>query len=330
VRFRSLRARLIAATLAWTLGLLFAAVLLAHLFLQRHPRSALFLHNSLLIFLGAVLITAGVSVIRRGMSPFVTLRERLGAVRDGRSARLEGDYPSEVEPLVHDLNALLVERDARVSRAVAKAGDLAHGLKTPLAILLRDVERAEAAGQRGLAASMREQVHRMRRQIDSHLAQARATARGAHGARADVAAAAHAIARAMDRLYAERALDIRVEVPPGLAVRVPAEDLEEMLGNLVDNACKWTTTRVTIGAAADEGRVAIDVDDDGSGLEPAMRDAVLRRGVRADERAPGSGLGLAIVRDLAAAYGGTIALDASPNGGLRARLTLPAADQRRP
>jgi len=324
VRPRSLYARLIAGTLAWTVGLLLAAMLLAHAWLQFHPRSALFLHNSMLVFVGAVLITAGVSVIRRGMSPFVMLRERLAAVREGRSPRLEGDYPTEVEPLVHDLNMLLEEREQRVARAVAKAGDLAHGLKTPLAILMQDIERATALGQHDLAASMRQQVERMRRQIDSHLAQARATARGTMGARGGVGDAAQAIARAMERLYVDRHLTIAVAVAADLTVRVPPEDLEEMIGNLVDNACKWASSRVAIAAAAADDRVTIEVDDDGKGLDPSMRQAVLHRGVRADERAPGSGLGLAIVRDLASAYGGTVALEQSPQGGLRARLTLPA------
>jgi signal transduction histidine kinase len=324
VKFRSLRARLIAGTVGWTLGLLFAGMLVILVILHFHPRMALFLHNSFLFFMGAVLIGAGVSVIRRGLSPFTTLRERLAAVRAGTIPRLDGEYPSEVEPLVADLNTLLDERDRRVASAVAKAGDLAHGLKTPLAILLQDIERAEASGQRELAASMREQVQRMRRQIESHLAQARATARGALGARASVGDAAQAIARAMERLYAERALAITIDVGSDVTVRVPAEDLEEMIGNLVDNACKWAHSRVTVTATAAGDRIVVDVDDDGAGIDASMQEAVLGRGVRADQRAPGSGLGLAIVRDLADAYGGTIALERSPAGGLRARLTLPA------
>jgi signal transduction histidine kinase len=128
----------------------------------------------------------------------------------------------------------------------------------------------------------------------------------------------------MERLHAGRAPLIIVNVPADCAVRVPREDVDEMLGNLIDNACKWTKGRVTISAATDGGRVVIHVDDDGAGLDPAMRQQVLRRGVRADETAPGSGLGLAIVRDLAEAYGGSIELRDSGDGGLRAQLILPA------
>jgi len=241
-----------------------------------------------------------------------------------RTSRLEGEYPIEVEPLVDDLNTLLEEREHRVSRAVAKAGDLAHGLKTPLAILAQEIDRATAAGQTESATILREQVDRMRRQIDSHLAQARANAGGTLGARANVGQAVQALVRAMERLYADRKLTFRIDVEDGVSVRAPSEDLEEMLGNLIDNACKWTRSRVVVTSSQHGASVVIDVDDDGPGLDPSMREAVLQRGVRADEAAPGSGLGLAIVRELAGLYGGSIRLDGSPLGGLRARLELPA------
>ena len=127
----------------------------------------------------------------------------------------------------------------------------------------------------------------------------------------------------MERLYADRSLVIARRRAAGCAVRVPIEDLEEMIGNLLDNACKWTKSRVTIAATLDGGQAVIAVDDDGVGLNAAMREQVLQRGVRADEAAPGSGLGLAIVRDLAEAYGGSIALKQSALGGVSARLTLP-------
>jgi signal transduction histidine kinase len=127
----------------------------------------------------------------------------------------------------------------------------------------------------------------------------------------------------MERLYADRGLTLAVDVPADLTVRVPAEDLEEMLGNLLDNACKWAASRVVVSAVAQEQWLSIAVDDDGAGLDPAMMDEVLRRGVRGDETAPGSGLGLAIVRDLVEAYGGSVMLERSPVGGLRAHMQLP-------
>jgi signal transduction histidine kinase len=325
VKLRSLHSRLAAGVAIWTLTILVAILLIGHLAAVRHPAQVWLLHDSLLTISGVVLVTAGVSVIRRGLSPFRLLRERLAAVREGRSPRLEGEYPTEVVPLVDDLNGLLEEREHRVARAVAKAGDLAHGLKTPLAVLAKDIDSADGAGQHDLAASMRRQVERMRRQIDWHLAQARATAAGpASGARANIGECARGLARALEHLYADRALVIAVDAPADAAARVPVEDLEEMLGNLLDNACKWARSRVSVTAALETSRIVIHVDDDGAGLDPAMRDRVLRRGVRGDEGAPGSGLGLAIVRELAEAYDGAVALDRSPDGGVRARLTLPA------
>jgi signal transduction histidine kinase len=321
---RSLRARLIAGVTIWTIVILVVLGCAGFALFVHFPRSAWLIHNSMLTLTGVIIVAAGVSVIRRGLSPFRVLRERLSDVRDGRSARLAGDYPSEVVPLVDDLNSLLEERERRVARAVAKAGDLAHGLKTPLAVLAKDIDGADTAGQHDLAASMRRQVERMRRQIDWHLAQARATAAGPAGARANIGDCARGLARALERLYADRALAITVDVPADVTARVPVEDLEEMLGNLLDNACKWATSRVSVTAALQPSRIVIDVDDDGTGIEPAMRDLVLSRGVRADEAAPGSGLGLAIVRELAGAYGGSVALDRSPAGGVRARLTVPS------
>ena len=277
------------------------------------------------IVAGSLFTAFGVLVVRRFLSPFRMMRERLSDVRQGRSARLDGEYPSEVEPLVDDLNALLQDRDERVKHAVARAGDLAHGLKTPLAVLTHDIERADAAGQSELAESMRQQVRRMRRQIETHLAQARVTAAAPQpNARANVAAAAQALVRTMERIYADRALTIGVAVAPDVTVHAVLEDFEEMLGNLLDNACKWARSRVAVAAEAVADRVVVTVDDDGPGLDGALRQEVLQRGVRADEASPGSGLGLSIVRDLAEAYGGSIELQLSPLGGLRARLTLRA------
>jgi signal transduction histidine kinase len=271
-------------------------------------------------------IVAGIAQLRRGLSPFDQLRSRLGAVRDGRDRRLEGTYPSEVEPLVADLNDLLEHREKAVTRAVAKAGDLAHGLKTPLAVLSQEAERARVEGHLELADAIGVQVERMKRQIDYHLAHARAAASGARtGARCAVATSVDGLVRTMGRLYAERHLTIVANVASDHVVRVEREDLDEMLGNLLDNACKWTVSQVVVTSASQNGRITITIDDDGPGLAPPLRTAVLERGVRADEAAPGSGFGLAIVHDLAEVYGGSIALDATPAGGLRARLELPAA-----
>jgi signal transduction histidine kinase len=321
---RSLRSRVILGSLLWTAGLLAVAHMLSLALIHRYP-VVLRIGHGTLILVALVFMLAGLSGLRSGLSPFEQLRTRLAAVRDGHVPRIEGRYPTEIQPLVSDLNALLEHREQVVRRAQAAAGDLAHGLKTPLAVLFREAERAEAAGHRELAAAIAQQVERMRRQVDYHLARARAAASGATpGAACPVLASAEGLARTLLRLHVGRGLAIDVDVAPEIAVRGQREDLDEMLGNLLDNGCKWARSRVRVAASASAGVVVITVDDDGPGLAPELRASVLERGVRADEAAPGSGFGLAIVRDLAELYGGTISLDSSPSGGLRARLELPS------
>jgi signal transduction histidine kinase len=313
MRLRSLRSRVIVGTVLWTAGLLAISHMLVLTFIHRFPPMSQMDHHKVLI-VAIVFMAAGFRGIQRGLSPFGGLRHRLAAVRDGSAARVGGTYPTEIQPLVNDLNALLEHRDKAVDRALATAGDLAHGLKTPLAVLAQEVEGTPAARH----------VERMRKQIDYHLARARAAASGATpGAHCAVAASAEGLARTLQRLYAGRNLEIHVDVPASHAVRCQREDLDEMLGNLLDNACKWGRSRIAVASSREGDAITITVDDDGPGLAPNLRTEVLRRGVRADEAAPGSGFGLAIVRDLAELYGGSIALDQSPAGGLRARLQLP-------
>ena len=327
----SLSARLFLGAALWTTGLLGLAMVTWHVLLgHRQPPAVfrfVFTHTAMFSFVCLILLVAGLSQVRRGMSPISQLRTRLTGLRDGRARRLEGEYPTEVEPLIGDLNALLDQREQSVNRARAKAGDLAHGLKTPLAVLAQEAERAAAAGQTDLATTILQQVDRMRRQVDYHLAQARAGALGRSAASTPVSlhASAEGLARTLLRLHAERGVQVAVDVPPDLEVRVDREDLDEMLGNLLDNACKWARGRARVTASRQDDRIVVTVDDDGQGIEASMRAAVLARGIRADEAAPGSGLGLSIVRDLAAAYGGTVTLDDSPLGGVQASLTLPAA-----
>jgi signal transduction histidine kinase len=329
---RSLRGRLLLSSILWTLGLLFvSAVPFTFLMENQRFRSGMQLHRFLqshLVILAAVCsMIVGLVVARGGLRSVDNLRRRLNRLRAGQERRMDGAFPSEVQPLVDDLNALLEHREKAIERAIAKSGDLAHGLKTPLAILTQEAERARAAGQQEIAEAIDQQVERMRRQVDYHLAHARAVASGAaSGARSNVRESVDGLARALLRLYAERGVAIDVQVPDDVTVRVQREDLDEMLGNLLDNACKWARKRVVVGAAVSGDQVVVTVQDDGSGIAPELREAVLQRGVRADEAAPGSGLGLAIVRDLVELYGGSIALGASPLGGARATLTVVAGD----
>lgn len=326
---RSLRGRIRLGAVLWMFGLIwwmgaFFTILVEHFpAAMRWTSVHGFIRGPIMLILASVALVAGTFAVSRGLKRIDALRTGLATLDTTPTRRLEGAYPSEIQPLVNDLNALLATREKAIERAVAKAGDLAHGLKTPLAILAQDAERAQAAGHDDLAASIGQQVARMRRQVDYHLSQARATASGGGAAaRTSVADSADGLRRAMLQLFADRGIVIDVQVPADVSVRVPREDLDEMLGNLIENACKWTRSRVAVSATVDGGAVVVSVDDDGHGIAPGMRNAVLRRGVRADEAAPGTGLGLAIVRDLAELYGGSITLGDSTLGGVRASLTL--------
>jgi len=322
----SFRWRILLGAFFWTLGLIPVGHLVFMAVHGRNARMVLFPVATETSFLFAFFcLVVGILLIRAGLSPFRRLRRQLSGVRDGASRRIEGAYPTEVQPLVNDLNSLLEHRERMVQRALAKAGDLAHGLKTPLAVLAQEADRAEAAGHHETAEMISLQVERMRRQVDYHLAHARAAGFGdVPGARCPVLPSVEGLTRTLLRIYASRGLAIRVDVSPEHFIRGQREDLEEMLGNLLDNACKWAKSSVKIQSVQENDAVVLTVDDDGPGLVPSMRDVVLQRGVRADEAAPGSGLGLAIVRDLAELYEGTISLEDSPAGGLRARLRLPA------
>ena len=321
---RSFRSRVILAATLWTFGLLAGGHVTMYVLLRIFPEMGLRPDRRLHLTAGLAMIAlvSGVVLLRRSFSPFGRLRARLGDVRDARERRGDGDYPTEVQPLVDDLNALLHQREEAVARAIRKAGDFAHGLKTPLAVLAQEAERVAAAGERELAATIQEQVERMRRQVEYHLAHARA-AGASSTSRCALKEVVEALARTLLRLNAGRGLAIETRVEPDHAVRGEREDVDEMLGNLLDNACKWARSRVVVTSTASDETIVLDVDDDGPGLAPELRLDVLRRGVRADEATPGSGLGLAIVRDLAELHGGSIELDASPLGGLRARLRLP-------
>lgn len=328
----SLRARVFLGALLWSLGLFLGSGLILTHYMLFVPSAPGIFHGFFAEYMSAIAIATiaclvvGFGQVKRGLASFNELRARLFGVREGRDSRLGGQYPAEVEPLVNELNALLGDREERVTRALTKAGDLAHGLKTPLTLLNQHAERARAAGQTELAAAIMQQVERMRRQVDYHLAHARASASGGNpSARCHVLTSADGLARTMMTIHADRHVSIDVHVGHDQFARTQREDLDEMLGNLIDNASKWAKTRVDIRSSIDEGNVVITVDDDGPGLAAELRATVLQRGVRADEAAPGSGLGLAIVADLVELYSGSIALRSSPLGGMRAILKLPAA-----
>lgn len=277
--------------------------------------------------LGAVLVLAAVVQVSVGLSPLRALRTALAKVHGGDAPRLAGDFPVEVMPLVDEFNSVLTQSAEVVERARTHAGNLAHALKTPLSVL-SNAAQARNPQDPELARLVLEQIGVARRQVDYHLARAQAAATTrVPGARTLLLPVIEGLVRVMQRIHVQRDLSL-VVVPwsPELAFRGETQDLQEMLGNLLDNACKWAAHRVELNAHTDGAMVTMTLDDDGPGLNVQQRDAVMRRGVRADEQVPGSGLGLAIVDDLARLYGGRVELLDSPLGGLRAALTLPAVE----
>lgn len=280
------------------------------------------------VALGALalgLIIAVLIQVRYGLLPMRRVQTALADVSSGRRDRLAGEYPSEVTPLVEEINNLLANNAAVVERARTHVGNLAHSLKTPLSVLANAVADPKEEGP--LADAVRRQVNTMRRQVDHYLVRARTAAAGAVlGARTEVLPVIEDLSRTLMRIHSARGVSVEVESSASLFFRGERQDLEEMLGNLIDNACKWARSKVAVSLTAAAGRIFLTVDDDGAGLSPDGREAAFRRGKRLDEAVPGTGLGLSIVKDIAELYGGKVSLATSPLGGLRAVLEIPAAE----
>jgi signal transduction histidine kinase len=278
--------------------------------------------------LAIVLLLITTFQVRFGLLPLNRISEQLAAIRSGTGERLVGRFPVEIAPLARETNALIDANREIVMRARTHVGNLAHALKTPLSVMLNE---AGAHGGDTFALKVQEQTEIMRDQVTRHLERARLAARVAViGTITEVRPVVDALARTMEKIYHARDIAIEVDAHGNSRFRGERQDLEEMVGNLVDNACKWAQSRVAIEVLSErpepgQQMVRIIVDDDGRGLTPQEREQVARRGRRLDETKPGSGLGLSIVVELASLYGGGLTLSTAPIGGLRAELVLPGA-----
>ncbi|MEJ2228649.1 MAG: sensor histidine kinase [Alphaproteobacteria bacterium] len=275
-----------------------------------------------LMVLGVLLGALTILQVGYGLRPLRQMQATLSHVRSGRQPRLDGgSAAAEVAPLVDELNALLSEREATVERAHAEAGDLAHALKTPIAVI-----HNEARGVTGQSGEvLKAETEKMRRVVERHLVNARVKAgRRLPGTRASLDAVLDDVRFSMSRLYPEHTLTF--EAPQGLTFAGANDDLGEMVGNLADNACKWARQAVVIRAAQRDGRLEIRVEDDGPGLPEEAHGQVLLRGGRLSDAVPGHGLGLAIAVELVELYSGSLWLGRSSLGGLSAVLDLPAAE----
>ncbi len=281
-----------------------------------------------LTLLGLGLLAALLIQVRYGLRPLRALEGELAAIRAGEAERLTAKYPEEISPVAKELNLLIQSNSEVVERARTQVGNLAHALKTPLSVLANESRH----NQSEFAFKVSEQAEIMRDQVSLYLDRARRAARAQTlGSSTMVEEVLEAIARTLMRIHMDRAIEIEVHCPRGLRFRGERQDLEEMIGNLLDNASKWARKRITVVAStpivdADDNRVWFDIEvaDDGPGLPSEQRETALMRGTRIDETKPGSGLGLAIVAETAGMYSGRITLDQSGLGGLLARLRLPA------
>ena len=265
--------------------------------------------------------------VRFGLLPLRAIEQGLAKIRSGEASKLEGEFPLEIEPLQHELNALIESNQNIIDRARTQVGNLAHALKTPLAVIANEADEHKGS----FADKVSEQTKIMSDQVSHYLERARIAARvGVIGRKTTVKPVLEALMRVLSRIHGERNISFSLSCPDEISFMGEKQDLEEALGNLMDNAGKWAKSRVRISVTAlpDDatGRkwLRIRIDDDGPGLTPSQREEAMKRGRRLDETVPGTGLGLSIVVDLAQSYHGALTLGQAEEGGLRADLKLPA------
>ncbi|MCJ9428852.1 sensor histidine kinase [Kordiimonas marina] len=275
--------------------------------------------------LGLVLLIAVWFQVGMGLKPLEAVRRGVMAIRTGDARRLSADQPDEVKPLIDEVNDLLEAQEQAVERARTRAGDLAHGLKTPLTVLQGEARRLRERGQDEIAEEIERLVDVMRRHVDQELNRTRLDERGTlRGVRTPLREMAERVVRTLQRTPAGESHAWHIDIAPDLTVQMNRDDLVELLGNLLDNAAKWATGNIWLRAnAAGPQHVMLIVEDDGPGVPAEGLPRLGERGVRLDEAAPGNGLGLAIVRDIVTAYGGSIHFTNRPKGGLHIDARLP-------
>ncbi|HEY9235000.1 MULTISPECIES: sensor histidine kinase [Phenylobacterium] len=276
------------------------------------------------LLLGVGMIAAVVIQVRVGLNPLFALQREIASVRRGKAERVQAAYPSELAPLADELNALMAHNQEVVERQRTHVGNLAHALKTPLSVML--TEARQTGGP--LAEVVEGQAEAMRQQVDHHLRRARAAARmQGSGERTSVADVLDELARTLERIFQDKGVEIDWDAPDDLYFQGERQDLLELAGNAMENAGKWCGHRIRVRAApVSADRFRLTIEDDGPGLTPEQREAVVRRGARLDETAPGSGLGLSIVDELSRAYGGVLRLGEARLGGLSVEMDLPRAE----
>ncbi|RUT31093.1 HAMP domain-containing histidine kinase [Arsenicitalea aurantiaca] len=279
-----------------------------------------------LLLLALVLTCAGTLQVYLGLRPLETVRARVERVRLGEAERLEGAFPDEIVPLVREVNDLLEARDKSIDFARARAADLAHGLKTPLAVLAATANRAREAGDEDTARFLEELCEEMDERIDYQLRLARLRLRPeSHVMTASLKAAVLRIALVLKKTHAGELIDWELQLGPDVAVNLDQQDLIELVGVVLENACQWAESRVRIGAMMLDGFVELSIEDDGVGLTREQMERIGERGQRLDETRRGTGLGMAIAKEIVALNRGAMTLERSQLGGLAVRLRLPVS-----
>lgn len=284
----------------------------------------------LVIFLGILLLTlilAAIAQVVLALTPLRNLQQALIALSAGQTKRLEGDFPAEVLPLVQEFNQVLDHNDSMITKAQNRAGDLAHAMKTPLTVLANaaTAELQKKMPTSELALLINEQIALLKSQVDQQLLRARSDAASLRSdVQTPIAPVVAQLIQVMEKLHADKYLRYEVE-QNNLSLYFPGDinTLQEIIGNLLDNACKWATSIVQLRIFSFEQHLHIIVEDDGKGVPEHQLNNIRQRGVRADERAPGSGLGLGIVTELCAVHGGELILRTSALGGLSAEIVIP-------
>lgn len=278
--------------------------------------------------LGFGIIIALILQVVYGLSPLKDVQKGLSDIREGNRKRLPKDCPPEIRPLVDEVNAVLKQNETLIERAKTQMGNLAHSLKTPLAVIANELPSTRGSKFGKVVES---QTRIIRRQVDYQLARARAIGHSRHiKAKTDVEESIINVGRTIQRIYKEKDLSLKVEIEPGIAFQGERQDLEEILGNLLDNAAKWAKSQIFISVKCRLRKgvptfIVISIEDDGPGVDRNQRPSLYKRGKRLDEDVAGSGLGLAIVRDIAQIYGGESHLKRSKLGGLKVEVKLPAS-----
>ncbi|EJO95732.1 integral membrane sensor signal transduction histidine kinase [Ectopseudomonas mendocina DLHK] len=260
--------------------------------------------------------------VRRALRPLEQVRRQIAQLQQGRRSDLDAEVPEELEPLVAQINHLLAHTEDTLKRSRNALGNLGHALKTPLAVLISLAGREELRAHPQLRASLREQLEQIEQRLSRELGRARLAGEVLPGARFDCAQELPGLFATLAMIH-DRGLRLEWQAPEGLVVPRDREDLLELLGNLLDNACKWAEQQVLLSVEEVADGYRLLVDDDGPGIDAERREAVLGRGTRLDEQVAGHGLGLGIVRDIIEAWNGRIELLDSPLGGLRVAVSLP-------